>query len=530
MTSADVAAAPDAAHVGERAPARAEPAPGPGVLATLTPFLSAMIVLAFSFVLYGSAREHGAAAALVEHTHDVIEENDALLARLIDAETGERGFIMTGDPVYLAPYQDAQADVARHLATLGALTRDNAGQQERLDTLRALVDRRFTMLANRVSLRRRVGFDSSRADFVAGGGGRPLMDSARAEIAAIDRAEQRLLESRIAAQARRERGVVLVAVIGAILAAVLAFIINAWLSRAVSREARLGRALREHAADLEQANQQLEDQASALEEQASELEEQAAELEVVNDELNATNVLLEERTAEAESANAAKAQFLANMSHDLRTPLNAVIGYVDLLRAGVHGPLAEEQENALARIARSSAHLRLLIGNVLDIAKIDAGGMQLQLEQVPLAEVIDGVQPLVSLQARAKGVTLGYACDQGLVLYADRDKVDQILVNLIGNAIKFTEPGGRIDVRCCAADERVHVDVVDTGCGIPADQLESVFEPFVQLAARREPRDVQGTGLGLAIARRLARAMDGDVVVQSAVGTGSTFSLHLPGR
>lgn len=485
----------------------------------VAPFLSALIVFVFGGLLYLSARRGVSAAGLVEHTHQVIEENAGVLAGLVDAETGERGFIITGDTAYLDPYHGASAEVDRHVATLRRLTRDNTRQQGRIDTLEILTRRRIDKLDERIRLRHDVGLERAREEFVSGG--RLLMDSVRYVIADIDGDEQRLMAARLADQAARERILTIVAIVGTLLAAAIAFLVNAMLSRAANEQARLAGELRERATELEAVNQQLQDQ-------AEEMEEQATEMEALNEELQVTNGQLEERTAEAEAANRAKAQFLANMSHDLRTPLNAVIGYVDLLQLEIHGPLTANQQDMVERIGRSGNHLRTLIEDVLDFAKIETGRLQLRLENIPLTAVIESVQTLVASQAEVKGLTLTYACDDGCLVRADRERLNQILVNLVGNAIKFTDAPGRIAVDCRASDDRIRMNVSDTGRGIPIGAMEAVFEPFVQLGRRPEAREQQGVGLGLAISRHLARAMDGDLVVTSTVGKGSTFSLYLP--
>ena len=237
---------------------------------------------------------------------------------------------------------------------------------------------------------------------------------------------------------------------------------------------------------------------------------------------------LEERTAEAEQANRVKAQFLANMSHDLRTPLNAIMGYVDLLDAGVRGPILPEQLRDLQRIKRSGSHLLALINEVLDFAKVEAGHLQLRIDDIPVESVLAELQPLVEPQVRAKGLEFKMECDPNLTVRADREKLDQILVNLVGNAIKFTDGQGRIDVVGRAEGTWARMEVRDTGEGIAVDQLDAVFAPFVSVERRRRPREPQGIGLGLSISRELARAMSGELTVTSVLGEGSIFTLRLP--
>jgi len=236
----------------------------------------------------------------------------------------------------------------------------------------------------------------------------------------------------------------------------------------------------------------------------------------------------EEARARADEANRAKTEFLAVMSHELRTPLNAIAGYAELLEIGIHGPLTDSQREAIARIQRSERHLLGLINDVLNFAKIDAGHVHIEVGPMPVHETLAALEALVAPQVRAKRLVYGYTpCAPEVSVDADPEKVRQILLNLLSNAIKFTEPEGRIAVSCDVEARLVRLHVTDTGVGIPSDKLDRIFEPFVQLQPGRT-RTHEGTGLGLAISRDLARAMHGEITVDSTVGVGSTFTLTLP--
>jgi signal transduction histidine kinase len=232
---------------------------------------------------------------------------------------------------------------------------------------------------------------------------------------------------------------------------------------------------------------------------------------------------------DAERANRARADFLAVMSHELRTPLNAIGGYTELLQLELRGPLTEAQHDDLARIQRSQRHLLGLVNEVLNYAKLEAGRVRYDLVDVPVYGAIREAEGLVAPQAQAKGLTLTTGeCPPTLAVRADAEKLRQVLVNLLSNAVKFTERGGaRIVVECAPDTPVVAVHVRDTGIGIPADKLESIFEPFVQVRAGLT-RPAEGTGLGLAISRDLARGMGGDLTAESTPGVGSTFTLTLP--
>jgi PAS domain S-box-containing protein len=231
---------------------------------------------------------------------------------------------------------------------------------------------------------------------------------------------------------------------------------------------------------------------------------------------------------EAEAANRAKAQFLAVMSHELRTPLNAIGGYADLLEMGIRGPITSAQSEDLRRIQVSQRHLLGLINEVLNYARLETGTVHYDLAAVRVRDALAGAEALVAPQARAKGLTLSMGeCPPDLLVRADAEKLRQILVNLLSNAVKFTDRGGRIELACTATEERVGVTVRDTGIGIAADQLERIFDPFVQVRSELT-RTAEGTGLGLAISRDLARGMGGDLTAESEPRVGSVFTLVLP--
>jgi signal transduction histidine kinase len=249
----------------------------------------------------------------------------------------------------------------------------------------------------------------------------------------------------------------------------------------------------------------------------------------------------EEARATAEAANRAKGEFLAVMSHELRTPLNAIGGYAELIELGIHGPVTEAQRTALARIQASQRHLLGLIAGVLDYSRVEAGAATYRLADVPVGDAVAEAEVLVAPQLRARGLGYGWSgAPPGLCVRADREKLQQILLNLLGNAVKFTDARGgvpgRVEVACTVevgdggaapGGGRVHLAVRDTGDGIAAEQLDRIFEPFVQ-ADQRLTRAHAGVGLGLAISRDLARGMGGDLTAESTPGVGSTFTLTLP--
>ena len=232
--------------------------------------------------------------------------------------------------------------------------------------------------------------------------------------------------------------------------------------------------------------------------------------------------------AEADAANKAKGDFLAMLSHELRTPLAAISGYADLLTMEVKGALTDGQKQYLSRIQHSQRHLLGLIDGLLIYSQAEAGKTQFHPEHIGLRELIASCEALIAPQADARQLKVNSeTCDIDPSAFADLEKTQQILINLLNNAIKFTEPGGTIVVHCNMHDAVVTIAVADTGVGIAPEDLKRIFEPFVQATTNRT-RGQGGTGLGLAISLMLARGMGGDLTVESTLGAGSKFTLTLP--
>jgi signal transduction histidine kinase len=230
----------------------------------------------------------------------------------------------------------------------------------------------------------------------------------------------------------------------------------------------------------------------------------------------------------ATAANSAKAEFLAVMSHELRTPLNAIAGYADILSLGVPGPLTQKQDDAVARIRTNQQHLLALIDDVLSFAKLEAGSTSITSRPVRVCEELDSLEPLLRPDLLRRELTFVWnGCDSALFTLADPVKLRQILLNVVGNAIKFTPPRGRVELSALRNADKVSIRVSDTGIGIPADKIGRVFEPFFQVQTGTT-REYPGVGLGLAIARDFARAMGGDIELASTPGKGSTVTIELP--
>jgi PAS domain S-box-containing protein len=256
-------------------------------------------------------------------------------------------------------------------------------------------------------------------------------------------------------------------------------------------------------------------------------EAQADELRSLTEQLQMQTGQLERQKEESENANRVKSEFLAAMSHELRTPLNAIGGYAQLIQLGLSGPVTEMQHEQLDRIQKSQQHLLSVINDILNHSRIEAGKVTYEIAPFPVREAIRAVEPMVEPLAGSKGLSLNICIPStDLVVQADSTKVEQILINLLSNAVKFSD-AGTIEVTCGGTSESVWISVRDTGVGIDAEHLETIFAPFAQVG-RSLASPKEGTGLGLSISRNLAVAMHGGLSVESQPGVGSVFTLTLP--
>jgi signal transduction histidine kinase len=264
-----------------------------------------------------------------------------------------------------------------------------------------------------------------------------------------------------------------------------------------------------------------------VEERTTQLAEANRNLTAMNHELVATNEALVDMNRRLDEATRAKSEFLAAMSHDLRTPMNSILGFSGILVRGLAGPLNEEQHRQIGMINNSGKHLLELINGVLDLSRIEAGTMPLEISETKVAWLVELVAGTMLPLAREKGLEL--SCDvtpESGTITSDATRVEQILLNLLGNAVKFTD-SGHVTISA-GRDGSDHLfEISDTGCGIRPEEMERIFDDFYQGGCPGLAKE-EGTGLGLAVARRIAEALGGSIGVESTVGEGSTFTLRLP--
>ena len=434
---------------------------------------------------YVSLGKLAATTRAVGDTEAVLEQVDMLRASIANAGTAQRDYLLGGDPDDRERFQRSRRSAAHDIERLRAITTVGASAMPRADSLGSLLTAHFNDLERIADMRYRSGIDSASVAMrdAAVIDTRIRLEALLSEL----RDDQRMLfGSRSRAQAALAGDAGILLAVGLLVSFIAAALALANIRRYLAHRRKL--------------------------------------------ELQRTAVLEQEQAARnaAEEANRAKTDFLRMMSHELRTPLTAIQGYLELLEMGIYGGMTEEQITILRRIESNERHLLAIINDLLDFARVDARRVELRITPLAVRDIRLAVDPVCRPQIDSKQLSFAWrAGGDGVVVRADREKVRQIVVNLVSNACKFTPRGGSIDVDCVRSDRAVELRVTDTGPGIPAHKLEAIFEPFVQLD-NGLTRATAGTGLGLAISRELARAMGGDLEVSSTLGQGSTFTLTLP--
>ncbi len=442
----------------------------------------ALILATIVFAL-ASRRSVDESIALVRRTHQIIDTTHELRGLVVDAETGQRGFLITGDETYLAPYVDALKALREKRGKLRELAMPDEHLYAKIVAASPRLDAKLAELESTIDARRGAGGLEAARRIILNNVGREDMEAFRAFIGEL-LSEQNALLAKRSGEARRRLNQFTIAVFAGGAASVLTgFVALVFFIRVRSAETQRARLAKEKAA--------------------------------------------------AERSDREKSAFLANMSHEIRTPMNAILGFSELLEDLVDTPLEEKYVRAI----RSSVGMLLhLINDILDLSKIEAGRLQLNPETVSLDELAEDLSLLFHHEADEAGIEFSVTTspDGARALVLDRLRLRQILINLIGNALKFTRKG-HVTVHFAATADgdrpgtaTLCAEVEDSGIGIDEADLKRIFKPFIQGEARDDMLH-QGTGLGLSIARRLAALMGGKVVASSTVGKGSNFRVEIPG-
>ena len=475
----------------------------PGLRSVIAGVVVALLVLAALCAdLLATAAEVRSLSAQHTQARQQLAALNGLSLALQEAELGLLSHLLTAAPRHLDAVVRSRRNAELQLAEASRLGQAQAPDQAEQAEIERLARMRLEQLDEALSAVRHLGPEAGLA-LLRGGGGQATLASLRQ---ALDQRETKLaavLDARTAkANAGLERQQVALPAAAALTIGLL-LVASAWLRREIGRRQLAAAALR-------QANARLADD--------------MAERQRLAEQLRLKDEELERATDRAQSAQGAKSAFLATMSHELRTPLNSIIGFTGILLQELAGPLNPEQRKQLEVVRTSSRHLLALINDVLDLSRIEAGGLKVRSERFDLRAAVEraaaAVRPMAEQKQLALEVALAPALGEAV---GDPRRVDQILLNLLGNAVKFTARGA-VTVTGQVAGGRACVTVTDTGVGIAADDLQNLFTPFRPGSARGQ----EGTGLGLVICRRLAELMGGSIAVSSELGKGSVFTLTLP--
>ena len=455
-----------------------------------------IVAVGVATIIFGfSATRLYSTIGLVDHTHRVLGKNRELLSHLLDAETGQRGYLLTNDDAYLTPYRSALQSVHADLANLQLIVGDNPVQVRRVEMLKPLVALKLTELDRTISMHSSGQTDSAIL-MVRTDSGKATMDAIRAALTELGAEEEALLDQRTADLRISFLYTGIAAIIALAGGLPTLMVLGLQLGRSESRQSMLRRAL--------------EDSHRTLEKRV-----EARTVELTESHQALTEALL------------AKDRFLANMTHELRSPLNAVIGFAEMMEQKVHGPLNNRQyEEYVSHIVAGGRHLLGLINDLLDMARLQVNRFTLNLEPVDPSGLLRGSFGLMQATAGKAGVLLRLELDNPPQrIEADAGRLRQIVLNLLSNAIKFTPAGHQVLLRGQAtADGRLQISVIDQGVGIAPEDLQRILKPFEQVDNEINRRQ-SGTGLGLPLTVSLIELHGGSFTLDSTPSKGTTATV-----
>lgn len=466
------------------------------------------ILLLLVWVTAASLSQLDAANYWNIHSYQVLVETHGMGESLFNMDRAGRDFALTGDERFLQSLTTGQADFSRRFMKVQTLTMDNPTHQEYLRQLKKAQQQwRSIYLQPLLAARRAAGDSTATLEQIRriADQGKPYTGTLRNTLNDVEQTETTLLNERARSLATHRIFTEAFLSVGGIFAVLLVAVLSTLLARSTRH--------------LSITNEHLHTEISKRETAMSSLHEAYVVVERTREEA-------ERARAEAERANHAKSEFLSRMSHELCTPLNAILGFAQVLEMDEINP---KQQESLQYILNGGRHLLGLINEVLDLARVEAGRLTVSSEPVPVSEVVRQACDLLKSLAAEADVQLqgcsSVATDWHVM--ADRQRLLQVVLNLVSNGIKYNRAGGTVSIAgAVVAGERIRIAVTDTGPGIASHDIAKLFTPFERLNATHST--VEGTGLGLALSQRLMEAMGGSLGVESMLGQGSTFWIELP--
>lgn len=463
---------------------------------------SVKIVGVFSFLIYDGLNKKNESAKWVAHTYEVILKSNQLLSEVKDAETGQRGYLLTGKPEYLTPYQNALNNILTDLDQLLALTTDNPQQQDNLNYLKQYVVEKLQLLQQTLDLFN-TGKKEQAIELLKTDKGRIAMDSIRAILGRILNSEEQLLNKRTELLDKSNRTIDLYTILALLIVGTIA----ALALFLIQRQQNQNKAL---ITELQKLNEQLE---SRVAERTNDLEKSNRELELVNQALV--------------KINKEKNRFLGMAAHDLKSPLNNVKGLVGILKSNIDTRNAEVDE-IIDHIERAITRMSNLISDLLNIHKIEGGKTEPVFDELNINDVVDNVLIGFKQTAIRKHITLHYrSLAENPTIVSDKGYLMQILENLVSNAFKFTPQGKDVFVTLQSDNSKIKIEIEDHGQGIKEDELPYIFTGLIKISTK-PTGDESSTGLGLNIVKHLTEKIQGTITCRSTWGQGSTFTLELP--